>query len=177
MLLEDSDAPVFMVTTTDDGNHTMSAIDSVATLILSSTCRSQGDFTIKVLSLVMSSQWPFFKAMKESRMEESKSGQLELDYPVEWIEAVVPLKFDLPQRLLEAMERIKKENLDLNQAMLGFKQAHKTQNEPVRMYFSTKIKTLMGLNAVADEQLQSFSQDQLVQLFRDLNGLQMGNAV
>lgn len=93
------------------------------------------DGTIPVHSLILSSQWPFFKAMRESHMEESQTRKLKLDFPVLWIEALIaylyeelrPLEFEvavglldvarmyhLPDILCEAMERIKSENMNFD---------------------------------------------------------------
>ena len=169
-----------------------------------SKLRASGDFdftivcndgNIPVHSLILSSQWRFFKAMKESRMEESQTKELTLDFPVKWIEALVaylyeempPLEFevavglldvaqmyDLPQLLYEAMDRIKREYMDMDKAMMAFKQACITKNEAVRKYCAGKIKEFMvePETPVSDDLLESYSQTQLVQLFRDLNKLQ-----
>ncbi|KAG5366805.1 hypothetical protein CJU89_1249 [Yarrowia sp. B02] len=127
--------------------------------------------------------------MKESNMEESQAKELTLDFPVQWIEALVahlyeeqtPLDFevavglldaaqmyDLPELLHEAMNRIKNEEMDMDQYMLAYKQACNTKNDAVRMYCARKIKRFMidADSPVSDQLLESFEQTQLVRLFK-----------
>lgn len=149
---------------------------------------------IQVHSLVLCSQWPFFNSMKQSNMNESLTNTLTLDYPAEWIEALVfylyeervPLEFDtalgllevaqvydLPDLLNDAIRRIKQENMDANQTLRGLKQAIKVGNEPVREYFSRQLRrfVIKPTGGLSGELLESFTQEEFVMVFRDWDKL------
>lgn len=153
------------------------------------------DFTIsckggdlQVHSLVLSTLWPFFKGLLDTKMEEQENKKLNLNYPVIWIEAVIsylyeerkPLHFDqavglievaqvydLPELLTKAMQRIKAEKMDLQQAMRAWMQAHVAENTAMREYCAKKIRGMLSVGKVPEELLVEFTKEQFVQLHLD----------
>lgn len=151
------------------------------------------DGNIEVHSVVLESQWPFFKAMQESQMQEKETRTLTLNYRVLWIEALVshlyeerkPLEFDVATGLLEvaqvydisellnkAMRRIKAEKMDINQSMSAWKQAYIAENEAVRKYCIDIIRQsfVKSNGVIEDSLLDEFTKEQFVQLHRELSG-------
>lgn len=148
---------------------------------------------IKVHSLILSAQWEFFENMLESKMSEATTSTLRLRYPVEWIEAlvshfyderksmdfetatgvvIVAQIYDVPELLVQAMRRIKEEDMDIHQALLGWKRAHLVENKAVRDYCAKRISSEMSkLSSSKTSQaiLGDLTQLEFVQLLNDLS--------
>lgn len=148
---------------------------------------------IQVQSLILSSQWPFFKNMLDSKMSESETHTLRLRYPVTWVEALVshfyderkPLDFDtatgviivaqiydVPELLTQAMRRIKREEMTIHQALVAWKRANSVENKAVRSYCANRVSELiakLSSSAISQELLNDLTQLEFVQLFNDLS--------
>lgn len=149
---------------------------------------------IKVHSLILSAQWEFFKNMLDSKMSEATTSTLRLRYPVEWIEAlvshfyderksmdfetatgvvIVAQIYDVPELLVQAMRRIKEEdNMDIHQALLGWKRAHLVENKAVRDYCAKRISSEMSKlpsSTTSQALLGDLTQLEFVQLLNDLS--------
>lgn len=148
---------------------------------------------IKVHSLILSAQWNFFETMLESKMSEAATSTLRLRYPVEWIEAVVshfyderkPMDFktatgvvivaqiyDIPELLTKAIRRIKEEDMNIHQALLGWKRAHSVENKAVRDFCASSVSkemTKLSGSKASQDILGDLTQVEFVQLFNDLS--------
>lgn len=147
---------------------------------------------IEVHSLILASQWSFFSNMMESNMSEVSSKKLTLDYPVEWIEAIVslfydekkPLDFDtatgvvivaqmydIPELLTQAMRRIKQEDMDVHLAINSWQKV-KLHNKAVSDHCAGQAKQkIANLHNSTDAQnaLNELSQLELIELLNNLS--------
>lgn len=153
-------------------------------------CRDKKE--IPVHSIILASQWSFFRDMLDSNMAESSSKTLELDCPVEWIEAIVShfyeerkkLDFDtavgviivaqmynVPDLLVDAMRRIKDEKMTHQQAIETWQKV-KMHNKAVGDYCAKQMKENMGelhSDESAQGKLQELTQLELVELLNNLS--------
>ncbi|KAG5358235.1 hypothetical protein CJU89_4742 [Yarrowia sp. B02] len=164
--------------------------------------RENGDFDftiecldgeIRVHSLIMSSRWPFFKAMKDSKMQEQKARRLKLAFPEATVEAMVsylyeehhPLDFetslgllevakmyDLPELLEEAEQTVTERDMSVDETLKAYRIACRADLESIRNHCCLRIKAFVdepGETLTAE--LDELSQQELVRLIRYMDRL------
>lgn len=165
-----------------------------------SQVRSKGGFdfnlvtkdedVVPVHSLILRSNWPFFDAMMESQMTESRDNRLEVPYPRSWVEAMVSyfygepfdVKFpeatgllilsdvyDIPELQRLAITKIRAETLDMHKCLAGWKNAFEAQNVDMRSYFATFARKNWETLEESAEFLQQLTQQQAVELMLDVS--------
>ena len=137
---------------------------------------------IPVHSLIMKTYWPFFKSMMENDCAESSEKVLKLDYPSDWIEVLVSFvygqsfqmtfeqaagllvlgeMYQLPALAEMAADEIMsspKGSLKLEEALLGWRQAHEAQNIKVKTFLATEIASRQSQKGLSDEDKGLFAQ-------------------
>lgn len=146
--------------------------------------------TIPVHSLILRSNWPFFDAMMDSQMSESRDNRMEMPYPHSWVEALVSYfygepfdvefsdatrllilsdVYDIPELQRLAITRIRAEDLDMHKCLAGWKNAFEAQNAAMRSYFATFARKNWKTLEESTEFLQKFTQQQAVELMLDVS--------
>lgn len=137
---------------------------------------------IPVHSLVLKTYWPFFRTMMQNNCAESNEKVLELDYPADWIEAMVSfiygqdveMSFEQATGLIEVAEKYQllelanmateeivgspKDSITLEAALTGWKRAFKAQNDIVMTFLAGQIATKQSQFGQSDKEKAAFSQ-------------------
>lgn len=154
-----------------------------------------GGESIGVHKAVLSSTWPFFKAMLETNMKEASVNLLELDQPETTVEAmvkylygekqflltedaarllVVAQMYELPELLELAEESLKDDvycdgGFEFWEALLIWRKAYEAENNHLREFAANEIKNQMpGMDDFA-EQVDELSKEELMFLMQDVS--------
>lgn len=150
--------------------------------------------SIPVHSLILKSNWPYFKAVIDSKMSESENKQLEINYPASWVEAMVSYfygepfdvnfdnatgllilsdVYDIPELQHLAVARIKKEELDMTKCLNGWKNAFEAQNTDMREYFGKYVREKLVDLDKSRNLLKEMTQEEAVELMLDVSRVQL----
>lgn len=154
-----------------------------------------GSKAIGVQKAVLSSTWPFFKAMLETNMKEASINVLELDMPKSTVKAIIKYlygekltletedaarllvaaqMYELPELVELAEDSLKNDRycegaFDFHEALMIWKKAYEAGNDHLRDFAANEIKDLMpGMNSFADE-VDELSKEELMFLMQDVS--------
>lgn len=146
--------------------------------------------SIGVHTLVLAAVWPFFKGLLDSNMKETDEKKLVLPYPHSWIEAMVSYfyeqqvgmdmdeatgvlvlsgVYDIPELRAEAIVRIKSMHLTVDMCLRGWRNAFEAQCEEIQLFLANQLRENLSLLHSLDEFLGEFSQQEAIQLVKDIS--------
>ncbi|VBB88788.1 Conserved hypothetical protein [Yarrowia lipolytica] len=164
-----------------------------------SKVRLNGDFdftlvtkegTIPIHSVVFKASLPFFAAMIDANMIDSREKRLEIPYPHAWVEVMVsyfygePFEaefeqatgllvladvYDIPELRHLAVFRIKTEELDMTKCLTGWRNAFEAQNEQMREYFAAFARDQWNELEHVAEPLYGMPKQEVVEFMLDVS--------